>query len=143
MFWFIVNISKNSITILQSIWTYRYNKCIRLSFRLFLKRWRIRRRMKLSANKELKVKFKNGYQEFWLQKQILPLYPWLWDVESVLYFWLTFPSSHSVDCGFTEATCLLAKKRNRLQVADHRDIKDTVDSIRAGAGLSPSALKKF
>jgi hypothetical protein len=34
--------------------------------------------IELSTNKELKLKLKNGYQEFWLQRQIPVIYPALW-----------------------------------------------------------------
>lgn len=34
--------------------------------------------IELTTNEELKMKFKNGYQEFWMQKPILQLYPGLW-----------------------------------------------------------------
>jgi hypothetical protein len=34
--------------------------------------------IELSINEELKLKLKNGYQEFWLQRQIPVLYPALW-----------------------------------------------------------------
>ncbi|CAH2020988.1 unnamed protein product [Acanthoscelides obtectus] len=34
----------------------------------------------LSTNEELKVQFKNGYQQFWLQKNIPVTYPVLWNI---------------------------------------------------------------
>ncbi|KRY49474.1 Transcription and mRNA export factor ENY2 [Trichinella britovi] len=35
----------------------------------------------LQTNKELNLKFKNGYHSFWLQKQISDLYPGLWRMQ--------------------------------------------------------------
>ncbi|XP_062530775.1 uncharacterized protein LOC134200913 [Bombyx mori] len=32
----------------------------------------------LTTNEEIKIKYKNGYQQFWLQKSTLQLYPGLW-----------------------------------------------------------------
>ncbi|CAH1967351.1 unnamed protein product [Acanthoscelides obtectus] len=34
----------------------------------------------LSTNEELKVQFKNGYQQFWLQNNITVTYPVLWNI---------------------------------------------------------------
>ena len=36
--------------------------------------------IELTTNEELKIKFKNGYKEFWLQKPISKLYPGLWSI---------------------------------------------------------------
>lgn len=36
--------------------------------------------IEVTTNEELKLKFKEGYQVFWLQKQIPILYPGLWAV---------------------------------------------------------------
>ena len=36
--------------------------------------------IKLTTNEELKIKFKNGYKEFWLPKPISKLYPGLWSI---------------------------------------------------------------
>jgi hypothetical protein len=46
--------------------------------------------IELSTNEELKLKLKNGYQEFWLQRQIPVLYPAFW-VASKKFF-IAFPS---------------------------------------------------
>jgi hypothetical protein len=46
----------------------------------------------LSTNEELKLKLKNGYQEFWLQRQIPVLYPALWAASKE--FFIAFPSSY-------------------------------------------------
>ncbi|KAG8227195.1 hypothetical protein J437_LFUL003401 [Ladona fulva] len=41
--------------------------------------------MEVTTNDELKFKFKSGYQQFWLQKEIPTAYPeiWAWNVDSV------------------------------------------------------------
>jgi len=62
-----------------------------------------------TTNEELKFKFKEGYQAFWLQKRIPKLYPGLWTV--VQKFLIAFPSSYLVGCGFSAVTNLLAKKK--------------------------------
>ncbi|KRZ87951.1 SCAN domain-containing protein 3 [Trichinella sp. T8] len=75
----------------------------------------------LQANEELKPTFKNGYQSFWLQKQISDLYPGLWRM--VRMFLLAFPSSYLVECGFSVVTDFLTKKRNRLQIDKRGDLR--------------------
>ncbi|XP_060875881.1 uncharacterized protein LOC132949116 [Metopolophium dirhodum] len=54
--------------------------------------------IEVTSNEELKLKFKEGYQVFWQQKQIPILYPGLWAV--VHTFLITFPSSYLVERGF-------------------------------------------
>uniref|UniRef100_A0A5S6Q754 Uncharacterized protein n=1 Tax=Trichuris muris TaxID=70415 RepID=A0A5S6Q754_TRIMR len=61
--------------------------------------------MELQTNDELKVKFKNCYQAFWMQRRIAESYPSLWSVVS----------STVMD--------LLTKKRNRLQIATRGDLR--------------------
>jgi hypothetical protein len=46
--------------------------------------------LELSTNEELKLKLKNGYQEFWLQSQIPVLYLALW--AATKKFFIAFPS---------------------------------------------------
>lgn len=83
--------------------------------------------IELSTNEELKFKFKNGYQEFWLQKQIPTLYPGLWAV--VKKFLIAFPSSYLVEHGLSAVTNLLTKKRNRLQIVDRGDLRMLLTNI--------------
>ncbi|CAH1962229.1 unnamed protein product [Acanthoscelides obtectus] len=64
----------------------------------------------LSTNEELKVQFKNGYQQFWLQNNIPVTYPVLWNIARK--FLISFPSSYLVERGFSAVTNLLMKKRN-------------------------------
>ncbi|CAH1987646.1 unnamed protein product [Acanthoscelides obtectus] len=68
----------------------------------------------LSTNEELKVQFKNGYQQFWLQNNIPVTYPVLWNIARK--FSISFPSSYLVERGFSAVTNLLTKKRNRLDI---------------------------
>ncbi|CAH1963773.1 unnamed protein product [Acanthoscelides obtectus] len=68
----------------------------------------------LSTNKELKVQFKNGYQQFWLQNNIPVTYPVLWNIARKCL--ISFPSSYLVERGFSAVTNLLTKKRNRLYI---------------------------
>ncbi|KAF2905536.1 hypothetical protein ILUMI_00640 [Ignelater luminosus] len=49
----------------------------------------------ISTNEELKVQFRNGYQEFWLQKDIPVTYRVLWNIARK--FLITFPSSYLVE----------------------------------------------
>ncbi|CAH1997541.1 unnamed protein product [Acanthoscelides obtectus] len=63
---------------------------------------------KLSTNEELKVQFKNGYQQFWLQNNIPVTYPVLWNIARK--FLISFPSSYLVERGFSALTNLLTKK---------------------------------
>ncbi|KFM67243.1 SCAN domain-containing protein 3, partial [Stegodyphus mimosarum] len=60
--------------------------------------------IELTTNEELKIKFKNGYQEFWLQKSISQLYPRLWSI--VQRFLLAFPSSYLAERGFSAVATL-------------------------------------
>lgn len=77
--------------------------------------------IELSTNEELKFKFKNGYQEFWLQRQIPILYPALW--AAVKKFFIAFPSSYLAERGFSMVTNLLTKKRNRLSIVERGDLR--------------------
>ncbi|CAH1997673.1 unnamed protein product [Acanthoscelides obtectus] len=62
----------------------------------------------LSTNEELKVQFKNEYQQFWLQNNIPVTYPVLWNIARK--FLISFPSSYLVERGFSAVTNLLTKK---------------------------------
>jgi hypothetical protein len=76
--------------------------------------------IELSTNEELKLKYKNGYQEFWLQR--LPvLYPALWAASKK--FSIAFPSSYLAERGFSVVSNLLTKKRNRLSVVERGDLR--------------------
>ncbi|CAH2009376.1 unnamed protein product [Acanthoscelides obtectus] len=76
----------------------------------------------LSTNEELKVQFKNGYQQFWLQNNIPVIYPVLWNIARK--FLISFPSSYLVERGFSAVTNLLTKKRNRLDIISRGDLKN-------------------
>ncbi|XP_026475840.1 protein ZBED8-like [Ctenocephalides felis] len=77
--------------------------------------------MEIMTNEELKFKFKSGYQQFWLQKEIPTAYPQVWSV--IEKFLIAFPSSYLVECGFSGATNLLTNTRNRLQIVDRGDLR--------------------
>ncbi|XP_047109223.1 zinc finger BED domain-containing protein 5-like [Schistocerca piceifrons] len=55
--------------------------------------------LELNTNEELKVKFKNGYQTFWLQAEIPEKYPGLW--ETARKFSVAFLSSYLVEKSFS------------------------------------------
>ncbi|KAK4872134.1 hypothetical protein RN001_016258 [Aquatica leii] len=65
----------------------------------------------LSTNEELKVQFKNGYQQFWLQNNIPVTYPVLWNIAKK--FLISFPSSYLVERGFSAATNITGLHKNR------------------------------
>ncbi|XP_072392094.1 protein FAM200A-like [Diabrotica undecimpunctata] len=83
--------------------------------------------IELSTNEELKVKFKNGYQEFWLQCQISVLYPALWAASKK--FFIAFPSSYLAERGFSIVSNLLTKKRNRLSIVERGDLRLLMTSM--------------
>ena len=72
------------------------------------------------SNEELKIKFKNGYQEFWLQKSISQLYPGLWSI--VQRFLIAFPSSYLAEREFSAVATMVTKKRNRLYVTERGNL---------------------
>ncbi|XP_039309107.1 protein ZBED8-like [Solenopsis invicta] len=77
--------------------------------------------IELTTNEEIKIKFKNGYQDFWLQKPIPQLYPGLWSI--VQKFLIAFSSSYLCERGFSTVATLLTKKRNRLHVTECGDLR--------------------
>nr|CAI5868673.1 unnamed protein product [Callosobruchus analis] len=81
----------------------------------------------LSTNKELKVQFKNGYQQFWMQNNIPVTYPVLWNIARK--FFISFPSSHLVERGFSAITNLLTKKRNIMDIISRGDLRLTLTKL--------------
>ncbi|KFD64605.1 hypothetical protein M514_23207 [Trichuris suis] len=80
----------------------------------------------LQSNAELKPKLAEGYQRFWLQKQIPVLYPTVW---AVVKRWLIcLPSSSLVERAFSVVTDLITK-RNRLQLVKRGDLRLRVTSV--------------
>ena len=77
--------------------------------------------IELQNDIELKPKFKHSYQEFWLQKNISVRYPALWAVVQKLL--VAFPTSYLVEQGFSRVTQLLSKQRNRIKIAERRDLR--------------------
>ncbi|CAH1961931.1 unnamed protein product [Acanthoscelides obtectus] len=72
----------------------------------------------LSTNEELKVQFKNGYQQFWLQNNIPVTYPVLWNIARK--FLISFPSSYLVERGFSAVTNLLTKEPRRFKIYPYK-----------------------
>uniref|UniRef100_A0A5S6Q3P9 DUF4371 domain-containing protein n=1 Tax=Trichuris muris TaxID=70415 RepID=A0A5S6Q3P9_TRIMR len=83
--------------------------------------------IEMQANEELKPKIKGGYTSFWLQQEIIQLYPRLWNVAKK--FLIPFPSSYLVERGFSAVTDLLGKKRNRLQIVKRGDLRLLLTTI--------------
>jgi len=67
------------------------------------------------------VKFKRGYQTFWLQAEIPEKYPGLWGIARKLL--VAFPSSYLVEKSFSVVTNLLTKKRSRLNITERGDLR--------------------
>ncbi|CAH1980767.1 unnamed protein product [Acanthoscelides obtectus] len=81
----------------------------------------------LSTNEELKVQFKNGHQQFWLQNNIPVTYPVLWNIARK--FLISFPSSYLVESGFSAVTNLLTRKRIRLDIISRGDLRLTLTKL--------------
>jgi hypothetical protein len=97
----------------------------------------------VSTNEELKVQFRRGYQQFWLQKDIPATYPNLWIV--VRKFLIAFPSSYLVERGFSAVMNLITKKRNKLDIINRGDLrlnltklKPNIDSLLSNHQIHPS-----
>ena len=97
----------------------------------------------LSTNEELKVQFRKGYQQFWLQKDIPVAYPALWAIARK--FLIAFPSSYLVERGFSAVNNFLSKKRNRLRITERGDLrlyltnlKPNIDQLISGHQVHPS-----
>ena len=82
----------------------------------------------ISCNEELKVQFRKGYQQFWLQKEIPVAYPTLWAIARK--FLIAFPSSYLVERGFSAVANLLTKKRNRLQIIERGDLRLNLTNLK-------------
>ncbi|GFW09985.1 SCAN domain-containing protein 3 [Trichonephila clavipes] len=65
----------------------------------------------ISTNEELNVQFKNGYQKFWLQKDIPLTYPTLYNIARK--FLIAFLSSYLMERGFSADANLLTKKKKK------------------------------
>ena len=84
--------------------------------------------LELTTNEELKVNFKNGYQEFWLQKSIPVLYPGLWAI--VQKFLIAFPSSYMAERRFSAVANLLSKKR--IHITERGDLGLMLTKLELG-----------
>ncbi|XP_071035301.1 SCAN domain-containing protein 3-like [Parasteatoda tepidariorum] len=85
--------------------------------------------LELSTNEELKVKFINGYQTFWLQAEIPEKYPGLWEIARK--FLIAFPSSYLVERSFSAVTNVLTKKKE--QIEHHRMGRFEITSYKTEA----------
>ncbi|CAH1115533.1 unnamed protein product [Psylliodes chrysocephalus] len=68
----------------------------------------------IRTDEELEQKFNQGYQNFWLQRNIETHYPVLWNIAEK--YFNAFPSSYLVEKGFSVVTNILIKQRNRLKI---------------------------
>ncbi|KAL0830409.1 hypothetical protein ABMA28_002588 [Loxostege sticticalis] len=84
--------------------------------------------LELSTNEELKVKFRKGYQIFWLQAEIPEKYPRLWEIARK--FLIAFPSSYLVERSFSAVTNLLTKKRSKLNITERGDLRLLLTKIK-------------
>lgn len=82
----------------------------------------------ISTNEELKVQFKKGYQQFWLQRDIPMTYPALWTIARK--FLIAFPTSYLVERGFSAVANLLVKKRNRLEITSRGDLRLNLTKLK-------------
>ncbi|CAH2003254.1 unnamed protein product, partial [Acanthoscelides obtectus] len=69
----------------------------------------------LSTNEELKVQFKNGYQQFWLQSNIPVTYPVLWNIAEEIFSFLSIviPSGKGVQ------RCYQSPNEKKKQTGHH------------------------
>jgi hypothetical protein len=77
--------------------------------------------IELPTDEEFKFKLKNGYQEFWFQRQIPILYPALWAASK--NFFVAFSLSYLAERGFSVVSNLLTKKRSRLSIVERGDLR--------------------
>lgn len=84
--------------------------------------------IELQNDVEMKPKFKNSFEDFWLQKKISERYPTLWAV--VKKFLLCFPTSYLVEKGFSAVSRLLTKQRNKLNIVDRGDLRLLLSNIK-------------
>ena len=84
--------------------------------------------IEISCNEELKVQFRKGYHQFWLQKEIPADYPNLWAIARK--FLIAFPSSYLVETGFSAVANLLTKNRNGLQIIERGDLRLNLTKLK-------------
>uniref|UniRef100_A0A5S6Q3Q7 DUF4371 domain-containing protein n=1 Tax=Trichuris muris TaxID=70415 RepID=A0A5S6Q3Q7_TRIMR len=83
--------------------------------------------IELQTNEEVKTRYKNGYHDFWLQREISIRYPQLWEIVKKLL--VPFPSSYLVERGFSVVLDLFTKKRNRLEIVQRGDLRLLLTNI--------------
>ena len=84
--------------------------------------------IRIRCDEKLKVQFRKGYQQFWLQKEIPDAYPTVWAIARKLL--ISFPSSYLVERGFSAVANLLTKKRNRLQIIERVDLRLKLTNLK-------------
>ena len=67
------------------------------------------------------VRLKSNKENFWISNEIATTFPQLWE-KARLYF-IAFPTSYLVECGFSRVLHLLSKARNRLDVVQRGDLR--------------------
>ena len=97
----------------------------------------------LQNDEDLKPKFKNSYQAFWMQTTIPKRYPTLW--KDIKLFFIAFSTSYRIKRGFSAVSRLLTKQRNKLNIAERGDLRllltnlhPDVDSLIAMHQAHPS-----
>ncbi|KFM67003.1 SCAN domain-containing protein 3, partial [Stegodyphus mimosarum] len=81
----------------------------------------------ISTDEELKQKFNQGYQKFWLQRNIETQYPTLWNIAEKYH--IAFPSSYLVEKSFSVVTNILKKQRNRFKINQRGDLRLQLTNI--------------
>ncbi|XP_029654093.1 protein FAM200A-like [Octopus sinensis] len=90
---------------------------------------------------ELKPTFKRkSYQDFWLQAVIPEKYPVLW--EKAKLFFIAFPTSYLVERSFNVLSQLVAKSRNRLDVAKRGDLRLRLTNIKPNVELVSKFIQR-
>ncbi|CAH1111973.1 unnamed protein product [Psylliodes chrysocephalus] len=79
-------------------------------------------------DEELKQKFNQGYQKFWLQQHIETQYPVLWNIAEK--YLISLPSSYLVEKGFSVVTNILTKQRNCLIINEREDLRLQLTNIK-------------
>ncbi|CAH1110401.1 unnamed protein product [Psylliodes chrysocephalus] len=74
----------------------------------------IQKELIISTDEELKQKFNQGYQKFWLQRNIETPYVVLWNIAET--YLIAFPLLYLVEKGYSVVTNILTKRRNWLEI---------------------------
>ena len=85
----------------------------------------------ISTDKELKQKLNQGYQKFWLQRNIATQYPTLWNIAEKNL--IAFPSSYLVEQSLSVVINILTKQRNCLKINERGDLMLQLTNIKPDA----------